>query len=128
MDDPLEVEIQYTKLTGEGRLDVNLHLVYEDEIIFSTGTAFENAVPEMPVSPGNYSVVCDIPSHFLNSGNFSLNVLVVKDYRSLSFKIEQAVQFSIVQSEAGTGGWMGRSKGPLRPRLDWALSKTEVHN
>ncbi|MGB5980005.1 MAG: hypothetical protein WBG62_21505, partial [Cyclobacteriaceae bacterium] len=128
MDDPVEVEIQYTKLSDEGRLDLNIQLVYEDEILFASSTAFDSAVPEMPAASGNYTVTCRIPSHFLNSGNFSLNVLMVKDYRSLSYKVEQAVQFAIVQREAGEGGWMGRSKGPLRPRLNWDLSETEVHN
>lgn len=128
MDDTLEVEIQYAKLTDEGRLDMNIQLVYEDEILFASSTAFDNAVADMPVAPGNYTVICEIPSHFLNSGNFSLNVLIVKDYRSLSYKIEQAVQFAVVQREAGAGGWMGRSKGPLKPRLNWNLSETEVHN
>ncbi|MFA0964690.1 polysaccharide ABC transporter ATP-binding protein [Roseivirga sp. BDSF3-8] len=126
MDDDIELQVTFKRYISGQRLDINIQLVFEDDILFATSTGMDNNVDAMPDTQGVHTVKCTVPSHFLNSGNFALNILAVTDYRNLCYKLEQAVQFSIVQREAGEGAWMGRTKGPLRPKLDWEVVKSPI--
>ncbi len=72
---------------------------------------------------GTYLSRCTIPAHTLNEGRFFLG-LNASAYRiKRYFQDDQALSFSV--DAAGSAGthWPEPRPGPLRPQLDWEISK-----
>lgn len=62
-----------------------------------------------------------IPSHFLNTGKVSLNVLFIKNKKDLIFRLDHILSTQVLDSKVDLGGWMGRTPGALRPKFNWSV-------
>ena len=62
-----------------------------------------------------------IPENFLNQGNFFVDLLFSNGKRLL-FISEDILSFTVIQEEVKLGGWMGKTKGPLKPSFEWINS------
>ncbi|MEL6812395.1 MAG: ABC transporter ATP-binding protein [Bacteroidota bacterium] len=63
-----------------------------------------------------------IPSNFFNEGNFKVNMVVIEDVEGAKTRLiekQELLHFIVTPRPIELGGWMGRSKGPLRPDFNW---------
>ncbi|QXP78201.1 MULTISPECIES: ABC transporter ATP-binding protein [Winogradskyella] len=59
-----------------------------------------------------------LPCFFFNEGNFSIDFMITNGKKQLFFEPD-CVQFTMLQEAKELGQWMGKTKGPLKPKFDW---------
>jgi lipopolysaccharide transport system ATP-binding protein len=69
---------------------------------------------------GEYSSTCLIPAELLNTGVFSISMMVVKDTSTPVFNFENVVTFEIEEEREATN-WHGKLPGFVRPKLDFKI-------
>ena len=120
MQTPLCVQVDYWNLLPGEHLHATLHL-YNDQGIIAFTTSDE-LDPVLHVAPpaGLFRGVCHIPGDLLNSGFHHLNLLLVRDDMSATFKLEDAVGFEVLDNKERDFAWFGKEPGVLSPRLAWS--------
>ena len=66
---------------------------------------------------GLTAFTCHVPANLLNDGNYSVELLVVKDSKA-EVVVRDILTFE-VDDCARSGGWMGKWPGFVRPQLKW---------
>ncbi len=90
------------------------------DILFISGSGNEqNKIKGL--HPDKKILKCEIDAPFFNEGDFSINMLVVKSSKKVVKKFEDVLRFNVGPKETKIGQWMGKSKGWLRPALEWEL-------
>lgn len=119
VDNELEIIVKYRLLDDMNCLHLTLH--FKDEAgnkIFSDSIAL-NTDYEYIHPKGDYITAILIPAKFFNWGSFSIDLYVVEN-RAKAFIIEDdIVSFTLVNSEVGIGGYMGREPGEITPHFNW---------
>lgn len=88
-----------------------------------TGECVFNVVTQLPVpvlSKGLHSGTCVIPANLLNTGVFSISMMVVRDTSTPVFNFENILTFE-VDEERENMNWHGRFPGFVRPNLNFKL-------
>jgi homopolymeric O-antigen transport system ATP-binding protein len=62
-----------------------------------------------------------IPENFFNEGTFFVDLMISYNKKK-HFLENDVIQFTIVQEAKKLGDWMGKTKGPLKPKFEWELS------
>ena len=95
-----------------------MELVTKEEVtVFHRGTIIsKNKDSEV----GVYSAIVEIPSFLLNANTYKVNLIFGENQRYLLYKIESIYAFEIENSNAGQGSNMSRTKGIIRPLLNWS--------
>ena len=62
-----------------------------------------------------------IPGNFLNDGNYSIRLLLVKDTSIPLLDLHDLLSFEVLDSER-SGNWYGKVLGAVRPKFDWHLT------
>lgn len=123
MTEALEIYVEFEKFTPGNRYDVTLQILDDQgTALFATGSGYTEMSESEITSSGTFGAKCFIPGNFLNQGRFYGNVLIVENKRNLVFKEQSIFSFDIV-TMGGEHGWMGRSRGGLKPLLDWEMGK-----
>jgi len=114
----LEVFITYTlPLELNDRIDFTLRFKGENgTFIFSSSTGRN---PQKLISSGKNKIAFTIPSPFLNQGNYSFDILVVKNNKVAIYLFEDIISFLINPGMRKMGNWMGKSKVFLSPEFPW---------
>lgn len=115
----------YSDITG---LRVGLYLMTtRGEYVF---TSFDTDDPESfenytVRSPGLYTSRCFIPPNLLNEGRYIL-ALNASTYRiKRYFQDDKALTFTVDATGAPGSHWQEPRPGPLRPKLEWTINKSE---
>jgi lipopolysaccharide transport system ATP-binding protein len=122
-DDPIvenkPIEIQtFFELKDKGHYHITYHLFNElGEALFSFYDKFTTA----PIQLGENRIICTIPAEFLQSGNFSLAIYVVKDRSQSIFSESDFLTFAVVDGERDLGTYMGREPGYIKPNFEWII-------
>lgn len=89
----------------------------------ATGECVFNIITQVPVpvlGKGLHKGTCLIPAHFLNTGMFSISMMVVRDTSVPMYHWEDAVTFEVEEERENTN-WHGRFPGFVRPSFDFKL-------
>jgi lipopolysaccharide transport system ATP-binding protein len=114
---PLKIRFDFWNETEEMATNLSLHLYA------ATGECVFNSVTQIPVpilKKGEYSSTCLIPAELLNTGVFSISMMIVKDTSTPVFNFENIVTFEIEEEREATN-WHGKLPGFVRPKLDFKL-------
>lgn len=114
---PLELEFEYWNELDAVATNLSLHLYA------ATGECVFNIITQLPVpvlQKGLQKASCTIPSDLLNTGMFSISMLVVKDTSVPLYNFEHILTFEVEEEREATN-WHGRFPGFVRPRIDFKL-------
>lgn len=117
MSDIIEVKTTLRNKNPEKNLNVTLQ--FKDDqgnFIFVTSS---NSL-KVQRATNLYSMTCIIPSEFFNEGEFSINLLLTDGKKRLHLE-EDVISFTVTPKGAGLGEWMGKTKGPLKPKFTWTV-------
>jgi lipopolysaccharide transport system ATP-binding protein len=114
---PLEIEFQYWNENEGVASNLSLHLYA------ATGECVFNVITQLPVpvlAKGLYKASCLIPDNLLNTGVFTISVMVVKDTSVPMYNFEHILSFEVEEERENTN-WHGRFPGFVRPKIDFRL-------
>jgi lipopolysaccharide transport system ATP-binding protein len=126
MDDTivLEYEIEVDDLSRN--IFVNSQFVDDAGTILFATTSKYCDMDKSNTNAGHIILQMTIPKNFFNEGNFTINAVVVDDSKLRLIKKQELLTFIVTPRPIELGGWMGKSKGSLRPDFDW--NKIIVNN
>lgn len=115
---PLEIEFEYWNEKEDIPTNLSLHLYA------ATGECVFNIITQLPVpvlNKGIYKASCLIPENLLNTGVFTVSVMVVKDTSIPLYNFEHILSFEVEEERENTN-WHGRFPGFIRPKIDFKLN------
>jgi lipopolysaccharide transport system ATP-binding protein len=122
METPLAVEVEYWNLIPDAELHICLHFLTEHHVVAFTSASNEDhpkgethRVPE-----GLIRSVCRVPGGLLNEGTYRIHLLALRDTSKITYRMDEALTFEVLDRGTRPGTWYGREPGTVRPRLDWA--------
>jgi len=89
----------------------------------ATGECVFNIITQLPVpvlKKGLHKGTCQIPASFLNTGMFSISMMVVRNTSVPIYNWENAISFEVEEERENTN-WHGRFPGFVRPDFDFKL-------
>ena len=110
----VEVEVNHP-----GQIETFLHC-YNDrqQMIFSTGSFFEESLNGLLLSAGVHLFECVVPGHLLADGTYVLDAILLNNRRVVA--TEAAVlSFQVADDFPMISGWHLRPAGIIRPRALW---------
>ncbi len=120
METPFVIEVEFWNLLPDAYLNINLHLITEDQIIaFSTSSEVAPQWHHGPFPVGLFRTVCHIPGNFLNSGVHRVSILVVQDLSRVIDRHNDVISFEVLDMKARLEGYYGKSSGIISPIFDW---------
>ncbi len=101
----------------------NLHITYVlygsmGEELFT----FTHAHDGTKLNLGINEVKCFLPKGFLNIGDYSLSLYLIKDSKETIFVEHNILHFQIQAGDRPHGSWMGKEPGFIKPTFDWEIS------
>ncbi len=118
IDQDVEMVIRYKLTKPYNQLHLTFHFKNEQGYKIFSSSGGSRCIP-LEHNEGEYVQVCKIPGGFMNWGNFMVDLYVVKD-RSQVFLIDNdVVSFTLGNSQASLGSWMGREPGDVTPKFDY---------
>lgn len=108
----IELEFNFRNNISNGNINISLHLYTMDDVLVL-------ASPSKPVkaSNGMLRFKCRIPSGFLNSIAYRIELVYVNNSRSV-FVFPNVMQFEITEPERKIE-WFGKWPGAVRPKFEW---------
>ncbi|MBR1785716.1 MAG: ABC transporter ATP-binding protein [Paludibacteraceae bacterium] len=116
MDDDILVEVQYQLTKPFEQFWLGFQLKNEQGNIVFGFRATPEVIPREH-NEGHYIQTCIIPGHLLNSGSYSLDLLILGGIGKHIFDIFDIISFSVEQKKRSMGEWMSREPGDLVPLL-----------
>ncbi len=123
MQTPFRIETEFWVLDASRQLHFTYHLLNDQGITVLT-TGFP-----MQVHPvGHHKAVCHLPGNLLNSGGYSLKLLVVENGNKVTYIRESIASFTVVDIAERKGSWMGREPSVVRPILNWNVETLKTNS
>lgn len=124
--DPISITMEYVLDAPINGLRVGIYMLTpRGEFIFTsfdTDSALQ--FERYGVRPaGHYISRCNLPSDFLNEGQYVLGINASSYRVKRYFQDENALAFTVDGAGAPGMQWSERRLGPIRPRLEWAIEK-----
>lgn len=122
MSTPIVLEFDYWNLQPDRYLNLSVYVKNEQGIIaFNTASIHDPNWHGKPFKQGLYRSMCSIPGNLLNSGIYSVDLLVVRDEARVIYQLPAVLSFDVEDAiEArGNSAWHGRYPGTVHPRLNW---------
>ncbi len=114
-----ELHIKFDFWMEKDDVDTNLSL----HLYAATGECVFNVITQLPVprlKKGLHSSECIIPANLLNTGHFTISMMIVKDTSVPIFNLEHAIQFKIEEEREQTN-FHGKFPGLVRPKLNFKI-------
>jgi len=98
--------------------------------VFSTGSFFNPQLSGMKLGAGQHEFECEVPGHILNDGEYTLDVMLVRDRHEVMATESSILSFRVHDEPLGVQGWNWPAAGVIRPSLAWSYSmeKSTVRN
>src|ERR1700733_14873553 len=126
VDTGVLIEIGFDSLLDHVNLDCTVYVTSSDGVlVFESGHIISS---DRDSRSGFYHLTGRVPSHLLNAGRYSLNVLFGKDQRYVLFRIDDVIFFEVENTATGRGANMSVAPGVVRPMLSWQHSFEEKHS
>ncbi|HEY1107948.1 MAG TPA: ABC transporter ATP-binding protein [Opitutaceae bacterium] len=114
MRTPFAVDFEYWVKDASRPFHLAVHLVNEQNVVvLTTGTKSRR----QPV--GLHRARCHFPGGLLNSGSYTIKLLIVENENRLGFVDEGIASFTIADRSQRDGAWHGREPGVVQPTLTW---------
>jgi lipopolysaccharide transport system ATP-binding protein len=114
---PLEIHFEFWNEHDNIATNLSLHL------FAATGECVFNIITQLPVpilTKGIQTASCVIPGDLLNTGVFTVSVMVVRDTSVALYNFEHILSFEVEEERENTN-WHGRFPGFVRPKIDFKL-------
>lgn len=123
MTTPIDFEVEFTVLK-KSKFHITLHFVSDQGITaFSSYSTVARDWKEQP-EPGEYKTVCMIPPNLLNEGGYTVRLLLVEEGTRVNVTLEDVIGFEVKDlSPRRIGEWQGREPGPVKPQLNWEITR-----
>jgi hypothetical protein len=93
---------------------LTFHLINDEGIVVLTSGS-----PIAVREPGLHRAVCHFPANLLNSGGYSVKLLIVENGNQVTHVRDSAITFSLADAGERGEGWLGREPGVVQPPLRW---------
>ena len=113
------IKINFEFWLEQEDVDTNLSL----HLYAATGECIFNVITQLPVPTlkrGLHTSECIIPGDLLNSGNFFISLMVVRDTSVPLYNFENIIEFTVEEEREKTN-FHGRFPGVVRPKLDFNI-------
>ena len=114
MQTSIRVETEFWVLESDVQLHITFHLVNDYGIVVLT----TGSTPERR-KMGLYCSSFTLPGNLLNSGGYSLKLLIVQNGNKVIFTHDNIASFNVIDLSEREHGWMGREPGAVQPNLNW---------
>ena len=118
--DELELVVRFRLTKPKERFWLTFHMKNEQgEKIFSFSA--DNTQISQRKEEGEYTQVCDIPSKFLNWGNYAIDFHAIQqqpDVVCLVY-VPDIISFTLTNRANEIGGWMGKEPGDITPHFSF---------
>jgi lipopolysaccharide transport system ATP-binding protein len=125
--DPVEIVIEYEKLTGQDVIDVGFVLSHFRSVVFVANPLFDSSEDFSAVAAGNYRCIATVPGNFLNNSIYSIDINVLKNRKEILLHLSDLIFFRIYEDKSEfislVQNFTKDLPGCIRPKLDW---KTEI--
>jgi lipopolysaccharide transport system ATP-binding protein len=123
VDTGLQIEIGLENLLDDINLGCTVYLINrEGVLVFESGHIISS---DHDSRRGSYHLKGTIPSHLLNAGGYSMDIVLGKDQRYPLLRIDEVVSFEVENTATGRGANMNVAPGVVRPLLSWCHSFEE---
>jgi lipopolysaccharide transport system ATP-binding protein len=117
------VHARFRNLTPDARLTMGVMLYNQQGLLLFDAGSWD---PPAPLGVGTYESTCVVPGCFLNDGDYSISLIFRdRDRPGGVLELPHVLEFQILDSEDGRGGWFGKWDGVLRPRFDWTVQAVD---
>lgn len=114
---PLSIQFEFWNEAEEMDVNLSMHLyAATGECILNTHTQ----IPVPTIGKGLHKSECIIPKDLLNTGFYTISMMVVKDTNTCVHNFEYIVSFDVEEERENTN-WHGKVPGFIRPNLDFKL-------
>ena len=115
VEDNFNIIFEIENAVENERLNISLVLNTEDEVTVLNSISTPTIMPK-----GKLSYACALPKNFLNSGIYTIRILVVKDSAIPLLDINDALTFEVHETTRDMN-WYGKWIGVVRPKLEWTI-------
>lgn len=116
-DSTIEISIAAAIKKTNSNIIMNILLINSDGVI-----VFDVVSTPTDFIDGKYTFCCEIPKHFLNAGNYSIDLLAAQNHTSVLFRLNEVLSFEIEEGEREIE-YFSTWPGIVRPRLKWKINK-----
>jgi lipopolysaccharide transport system ATP-binding protein len=88
--------------------------------VFSSGSFFTPQLNGARLGAGMHEFFCSVPASLLNTGDYTLDVSLIRDRSENVMTESSVVSFHVEEGRGVIEGWHWPILGVVRPRLDWA--------
>jgi lipopolysaccharide transport system ATP-binding protein len=119
---PINVEIK-CRVFKKAKVHLTLHFLTEQsDIAFTSGCAWADYS-----DPGDYHLTCHIPANLLNEREYTVKLLVIENGSVCTCEALDIISIDVKDlTPRPVGAYHGKEPGPLRPELDWSVSKATL--
>ncbi len=119
---PIKIEVEFDNKNPKDRMDITFQFISGlNEIFMVSSTAFEESM-EAKFGTGRWVASCTIPAWFFNSGIIYIDVLFHKNKTNKAiFRKNKVLSFPVVPDPVEFGILHRRTKGAVRPVLEWEV-------
>lgn len=125
VEDPIRMDdiviLEYIIETDDLKRNIFVNSQFVDDsgyILFATTSKYCNTKEDI-AGKGELKLRMIIPMNFFNEGTFHINTVVVEDSKYKLINMQELLTFIVAPRPIELGGWIGKSKGPLRPDFVW---------
>jgi lipopolysaccharide transport system ATP-binding protein len=118
MQTPLRVETEFWVIQGGAQTHLTYHLLNDQGITVLT-SGCGAAVRE----PGFYRAICKLPAKLLNSGGYSLKLLIIHNENQVAFENDGITSFEVQDTAERNHACMGREPGVVQIPLPWTVTQ-----
>lgn len=112
---PINVEFEFWNFTTDIPVNLSMHVyTHGEECVFNVGTESKR------LPTGLHKGVCNIPSHLLNDGIYTITMMIVADASYALYNFDQGLTVEIHEDRA-MSGWSGKYPGVVRPQMPFSL-------
>jgi hypothetical protein len=105
---------------------VFLHLHDQNQVrVFSAGSFFERDLMDGRIGPGTWEFECEVPGRMLNEGEYSLDVMLLRNREEVIQTESAILTFRIHDEPLGIEGWNWPAVGVIRPQLAWSRNRID---
>jgi lipopolysaccharide transport system ATP-binding protein len=117
---PFSIEFEYWNLQPNTCLNLSVDVQSQEGLtIFNTFPRGEDAWFGNAYPAGLFRSVCEVPGDLLNDGVYRLVLLFVQDQGIVLSRVDDLLNFEVLDARDPAIKWSGRWPGAMRPRLMW---------
>jgi lipopolysaccharide transport system ATP-binding protein len=120
MTTPIQVETEFWVLKPGVRVHLTYVLVNEQGVIVLTSGG-QSRIRPVGLHRGSFT----LPGHLLNSGGYSLRLLVIEDENRATYDQHGLASFSVTDLAERQTAWTGREPGVVQLPLPWVENTVE---